>query len=163
MIFLPRGFAQMAVIDLHDFNRQTYHFEYVRREFLGEVRCVVFDVTPLNRAQPGKFVGRIWADDRDFAVVRFNGTYVPAPPAKGAIPERFFHFDSWRVNVAPGEWAPAQIYIEEEPAPGQPANGLPRFKALREKGKKHPIEKVGSKLRAMMPWLKKSSVIGAAG
>src|SRR5580704_10895391 len=24
LIFLPRGFAQMAVIDLHDFNRQTY-------------------------------------------------------------------------------------------------------------------------------------------
>jgi len=129
MTFLPRGFAQMAVIDLHDFNRQTYHFEYVRREFLGEVRCVVFDVMPVNRTQPGKFVGRIWADDRDFAIVRFNGTYVPAPPAKGAAPERFFHFDSWRLNTAPGEWAPAQIYIEEEPAPGQPANGLPRFKA----------------------------------
>ncbi len=44
MTFLPRGFAQMAVIDLQDFNRQTYSFEYVRREFLGEVRCLVFDV-----------------------------------------------------------------------------------------------------------------------
>ncbi|HLW76871.1 MAG TPA: M48 family metalloprotease [Bryobacteraceae bacterium] len=129
MVFLPRGFAQMAVIDLHDFNRHTYRMEYVRREFLGEVRCVVFDIAPINRMQPGKFIGRLWADDRDFAIVRFNGTYVPQPPAKGAPPERFFHFDSWRVNVAPGEWAPAQIYIEEEPAPGEPASGLPRFKA----------------------------------
>ena len=48
LTFLPRGFAQMAVIDLHDFNRQTYRFEYVRREFLGEVRCLVFDVAPLQ-------------------------------------------------------------------------------------------------------------------
>ena len=58
LTFLPRGFAQMAVIDLHDFNRQTYRFEYVRREFLGEVRCLVFDVAPLDRQQAGKFVGR---------------------------------------------------------------------------------------------------------
>jgi ketol-acid reductoisomerase len=40
------------------------------------------------------------------------------------------------------------------------AKGLPRFKALREKGKKHPIEKVGAGLRAMMPWMKKGGLIG---
>src|SRR5258706_2080805 len=56
--FLPRGFAQMAVVDLRDFNRDTYRFEYVRREFLGEVRCLVFDVAPIHREAPGKFVGR---------------------------------------------------------------------------------------------------------
>jgi len=130
MTFLPRGFAQMAVIDLHDFNRRTYHFEYVRREFLGEVRCLVFDVSPVQRTQPGKFVGRIWVEDREFAIVRFNGTYVPAPATKGPATERFFHFDSWRVNAAPDMWVPAQIYIEEEPAPGEPGTaGLRRFKA----------------------------------
>jgi hypothetical protein len=136
MTFLPRGFAQMAVIDLHDFNRQTYRFEYVRREFLGEVRCVVFDVAPINRSQAGKFVGRIWAEDHDFNVVRFNGTYVEnfatKGPARGLPQERFFHFDSWRVNTAPGEWVPAQIYVEEEPGvatPGQSAPVTPRFKA----------------------------------
>ncbi len=32
--------------------------------------------------------------------------------------------------------------------------GFPWFKAAREKDKNHPIEKVGKKLRAMMPWLK---------
>jgi ketol-acid reductoisomerase len=39
------------------------------------------------------------------------------------------------------------------------ANGLPRFKALAEAGKKHPIEVVGGQLRAMMPWMKKNRVI----
>src|SRR5256885_7993053 len=39
------------------------------------------------------------------------------------------------------------------------ANGLPRFKALAEAGKKHPIEVVGAQLRGMMPWMKKNRVI----
>ena len=82
LTFLPRGFAQMAVIDLRDFNRQTYRFEYVRREFLGDIRCLVFDVAPVNRQQAGKFVGRMWVEDRDDAIVRFNGTYVQAPRAQ---------------------------------------------------------------------------------
>jgi hypothetical protein len=130
LAFLPRGFAQMAVIDLQDFNRQTYNFEYVRREFLGEVRCLVFDVSPRNRAQPGKFVGRIWVEDRDDSIVRFNGTYVQAPVQKGTTPERYFHFDSWRVNVADAMWVPAQIYVEEEGTSGNGAKpGTPRFKA----------------------------------
>jgi hypothetical protein len=122
-IFVPRGFAQMAVIDLRDFNRQTYSFEYARREFLGEVRCLVFDVAPLRRQQPGKFVGRIWIEERDDSIVRFNGTYIQAPASKGTPPELYFHFDSWRVNVGPAQWAPAQIYIEEE------GGVTPRFKA----------------------------------
>ncbi len=130
MTFLPRGFAQMAVIDLVDFNRQTYNFEYVRREFLGDIRCLVFDVSPRNRAQSGKFIGRIWVEDHDSSVVRFNGTYVQASAAKGTTPERYFHFDSWRVNVGPAMWVPAQIYVEEVGAAGQDGKpGTPRFKA----------------------------------
>jgi ketol-acid reductoisomerase len=39
------------------------------------------------------------------------------------------------------------------------ANGLPRFKQLREAGQKHPIETVGAQLRSMMPWMKKNRVI----
>ena len=39
------------------------------------------------------------------------------------------------------------------------ASGLPRFKQLREAGKKHPIETVGAQLRSMMPWMKKNRVI----
>src|SRR5579884_449949 len=29
VVFMPRGFAQMTVLDLHDFNRQTYGFDYI--------------------------------------------------------------------------------------------------------------------------------------
>ena len=126
--FLPRGFAQMAVLDLTDFNRQTYSFDYVRREFLGEIRCLVFDVAPRSRT-PGRFTGRIWVEDRDNNIVRFDGIYVQPPPAKGPVPDRYFHFDSWRVNVAPGQWAPFEIYVEEEAHASKDGPGTPRFKA----------------------------------
>jgi ketol-acid reductoisomerase len=35
----------------------------------------------------------------------------------------------------------------------------PVFNALTRKGEEHPIEDVGSKLRAMMPWLKKGKLV----
>jgi ketol-acid reductoisomerase len=38
----------------------------------------------------------------------------------------------------------------------------PVFNALTKKGESHPIEKVGSNLRAMMPWLKKGRLVDRA-
>jgi ketol-acid reductoisomerase len=35
----------------------------------------------------------------------------------------------------------------------------PVFNALTKSGDQHPIEKVGAKLRAMMPWLKKKKLV----
>ncbi|MEQ3695342.1 MAG: ketol-acid reductoisomerase [Pseudomonadales bacterium] len=37
--------------------------------------------------------------------------------------------------------------------------GQPRLKAERRLGEEHPIEEVGAKLRAMMPWIAKSKII----
>src|SRR5215471_18644728 len=84
VIFLPRGFAQMAFIDLTGFDRRTYRFDYVQQEFLGDVRCLVFDVASLTPHEPGRFIGRIWVEDRDDSIVRFNGVYIQQPVAKGA-------------------------------------------------------------------------------
>src|SRR6516162_4302762 len=75
MQFLPDGFLQMVFIDTNGFDKQHYKFDYVKREFLGEVRCLVFDVTPLPKTGKGRFLGRIWVEDQDFNVVRFNGGY----------------------------------------------------------------------------------------
>ncbi|MGH9794195.1 MAG: M48 family metalloprotease [Candidatus Acidiferrales bacterium] len=106
--FRPTGFLQMIYVDPLNFNRETYEFEYVRREFVGEVRCLVFDVKPLEDAPRGSFLGRIWAEDQGFRIVRFNGVY-----SGGTTNSPFFHMDSWRINVAPGKWLPAFIYSEE--------------------------------------------------
>src|SRR6266851_5982818 len=42
MEFMPQGFLQMIYLDTNGFDRQHYKFDYVRREFLGEVRTLVF-------------------------------------------------------------------------------------------------------------------------
>lgn len=39
--------------------------------------------------------------------------------------------------------------------------GLKKYKALLAKGAKHPIEKVGERLRSMMPWIGKRNIKGA--
>ncbi|MGA3103825.1 MAG: M48 family metalloprotease [Terriglobales bacterium] len=107
MKFLPLGFAQMVVLD-EDFQRKYYDFTFVRREFLGEVKCIVMDVAPKKDAGKGRFLGRIWIEDQDYNIVRFNGTYYPHPRAS-----YYLHFDSWRANLRPGVWLPSLIYSEE--------------------------------------------------
>src|SRR5271163_4925062 len=109
MQFLPDGFLQMIFIDTNGFDKQHYKFDYVRREFLGEVRTLVFDVTPLQKSGKGRFLGRIWVEDQDYTVVRFNGAY-----GGGGHTSFYFHFDSWRQNVQPGLWLPAFVYSEEK-------------------------------------------------
>jgi len=108
MEYLPQGFLQMIYLDMNGFDKQHYKFDYVRREFLGEVRTLVFDVTPLAKAGKGRFSGRIWVEDQDFHVVRFNGAY-----SGSSRTNYYFHFDSWRVNTGPNLWLPAFIYSEE--------------------------------------------------
>jgi hypothetical protein len=108
MEFLPRGFLQMIYLDMNGFDRQHYKFEYVGREFLGEVRCLVFDVDPLPKADKGRFVGRIWVEDQDYHIVRFNGGY-----GSRSKTSYYFNFDSWRTNDGKNEWLPAFIYSEE--------------------------------------------------
>jgi len=105
--FLPMGFAQMVVID-SDFQKKYYNFTFVRREFLGEIRCLVIDVQPKEGQKTARFMGRIWVEDQDYNIVRFNGSYYPQPKINF-----FFHFDSWRLNMRPGTWLPAYVYSEE--------------------------------------------------
>jgi hypothetical protein len=106
--YRPLGFSWMIFADRNDFDRQHYTFRYARREFLGEVRCLVFDVTPKKDAGRGRFLGRIWVEDQDFNIVRLNGTYTHSKRNT-----YYFHMDSWRLNLAPGYWIPAYIYSEE--------------------------------------------------
>jgi len=106
--YQPLGFSWMIFVDRNDFDRQHYDFHYARREFLGDVRCLVFDLTPKKDAGRGRFLGRIWVEDQDFNIVRLNGTY--AHPSRNTY---YFHMDSWRLNLIPGYWVPAYIYSEE--------------------------------------------------
>jgi len=106
--YQPMGFSWMVYADRTDFDRAHYDFHYARREFLGDVRCLVFDITPKKDAGRGRFLGRIWVEDQDFNIVRLNGTY-----SRAARNTYFFHMDSWRLNLVPGYWVPSYIYSEE--------------------------------------------------
>ena len=121
--FLPKGFLQMIYLDNDGLSTANYRFLYVRSECLGEVRTLVFDVTPTEKAGNGRFAGRIWVEDEAFTIVRFNGSYSSKHDA-----HLKFHFDTWRVNAGPNLWLPAFIYSEEI-TEGFPANKAQTYKA----------------------------------
>src|SRR5579859_2687789 len=106
--YKPLGFSWMIFADRDRFDRQTYDFKYEGREFLGDVRCFVFEVNAKKGTGRGRFHGRIWVEDQDYNIVRLNGTYEPGPRNT-----YFFHMDSWRLNLIPGYWVPAYVYSEE--------------------------------------------------
>lgn len=112
----PVGFSSMIFVDRTGLNRENYEFRYMQAEFLGEVRCWIFDVTP-RKGRSDRFRGRIWVEDEAYNIVRFNGSY-------GA-----FHIDSWRTNLRPGVWLPALVYSEEFDSLGARASHHPRVKA----------------------------------
>jgi hypothetical protein len=106
----PLGFTMMMFVDPKGFDNQHYVFSYVRREFLGSVRTWVYDVHPKVSGM-GRFYGRIWIEDEDGNIVRLNGTFTP--PKSEDDSRYYFHFDSWRINIQPGIWLPATVYVEE--------------------------------------------------
>jgi hypothetical protein len=106
--FMSDGFAQMIIMDMSTFDRQHYDFRFVRREFLGDIRTLVIDVQPKQPQSKAMFIGRIWADDQQYNVVRFNGTYIPHPKHG-----EYMHFDSWRTNMGNDLWLPSYVYSEE--------------------------------------------------
>jgi len=125
--YVPRDFLKMVYIDADGFDRQHYEFRYVGREFLGEVRCVVFDIMPPDRKSKGRFSGRIWAEDQGFAIVRFNGLF-ETPSRTGNGSGLNLHFDSWRLNIQPDLWLPAFVYSQDSERQNSSDPGI-RFKA----------------------------------
>jgi hypothetical protein len=104
--FNSRGFVEMLSPDIRGFDPSKFKFEFLHNEFIGSVKTAVYDVLP---AQPGYFRGRFWIEEHG-NLVRFTGVFV----GNGSESHpRYLHFDSWRLNVKPGVWLPAAVYIEE--------------------------------------------------
>ena len=108
--FHEAGFVQMLLMDSNGFDRQHYTFVFVRNDFLGNTPTSVFDVTPIvGKSSFGRFFGRIWVENRNGNVVRFNGDFSGTEQTY----KEFYHFDSWRTNVQPDLWLPTSFYVEE--------------------------------------------------
>ena len=119
MLFNSSGFVEMLSPDIHGFDPGKFKFEFLHNEFIGNVKTAVYDVVP---AKPGYFRGRFWIEEHG-NLVRFTGTFA------GNFSEshpRYLHFDSWRLNVKPGIWLPAAVYVEE-PVPGGILHGQIRI------------------------------------
>ena len=115
----PVGFSSMIFVDRSGFDRKNYQLRYMQSEFLGEVRCLIFEVSPhkeKDKEKTSRFRGAIWVEDDGYNIVRFNGSYGT------------FHIDSWRMNLRPGVWLPAVVYSEEFDS-NQPQARHPRLKA----------------------------------
>lgn len=107
MEYLPLGFMQLVMLN-NNFDKDHYNLVYEHREFLGNVRVMVFDVKAKPHFKGPHFVGRIYVEDQDYHIVRLNGTY--EPQNRGQF---FFHFDSWRMNLFQDQWLPVYVYTEE--------------------------------------------------
>lgn len=107
MDYLPLGFMQLLLLN-NKFDKDHYDLMFERREFLGDVRTMVFLVKAKPHFKGPYFVGRIYVEDQDYHIVRLNGTY--EPESRGSF---FFHFDSWRMNMQPNLWLPAYVYTQE--------------------------------------------------
>src|SRR5215470_12991435 len=107
--YSPNGFMDMMFVDTSEFDLQHYDFVYVRNEFLGDVRTMVFDVQPKPHLGMGRFVGRVWIEDEGGNIVRFTGTF-----SGGTRRSLYFHFDSWRGNVQQDVWLPTAVYVQDQ-------------------------------------------------
>ena len=137
--YIPPGFLESAYVDRYHFDKQHYQFQYAGRTFLGDVRCWMFDVTPLPKAGKQLFSGRIWVEDQNYTIVRFNGVFLPQRSFLGLNA----HFDSWRENVQPDLWLPALIFSQELTKKGygeNPFRGQTRFWGYRLGGVHHEAE-----------------------
>lgn len=132
------GFLDMMFLAPAGFDRQHYTFNYVRKEFLGSVRTAVYDVQPKS-LHGGRFAGRIWIEDLDGNIVRFNGAF--SRPGSENAAKCYLHFDSWRMNLQPGIWLPVGVYVEESPcAEGEKTLGLKAQTRFWGYSLKHPAQ-----------------------
>ena len=83
-----------------------YDVKYAGREELDEVGTYVFDVGPKKIEKNQRyFQGRIWVDDREFAVVKSYGKAVPDIRTKNG--ENVFPtFETFRENIEGNYWFP---------------------------------------------------------
>ena len=102
MTYVPEGFAQMAHPELSTFDADHYDFQFLSREILDGVNCLVFDLSPKARYRElqGLFEGRIWIEDQGYTIIRYVGDFTGGDDIGGY----YFHFDSRRVKCGSGRW-----------------------------------------------------------
>jgi hypothetical protein len=110
------GIVRTMVPDWQLLTADRYEFQFVRVDFLGALRCLLYDVKP-RQASEDSFRGRIYLEDKTWNIVRFTGMIprVNAALAELRSANSTFRVDTWRVNATKHHWVSAYAYIEEVP------------------------------------------------
>jgi hypothetical protein len=122
--YKPAGFLEEAFVDRYVFDRKHFALHYIGQDAVSGQNCLVFDVEPRGDSTEGLFRGRIWAEDQNFAIIRFSGKFSSHPRWKFLpIPHRtdpgYLDFDSWRAKSESGSWLPAYISSQDTDAGGE--------------------------------------------
>jgi hypothetical protein len=84
-----------------------YDVTYVDHQRLDELGTYVFDVKPKTIEKNQRyFQGRIWVEDKDFAVVKTDGKAVPDIRKKNGEENVFPRFETFRENIEANYWFP---------------------------------------------------------
>src|SRR5260370_28000741 len=107
------GVLQIMVPDWQQLGPDRYEYTFVRLAFLGAVRCLVYDVKPLN-SEEGGFRGRIYLEDKSWNIVRFTGmnTHVDTMFAALRSKNSRCRIHSCRVNVTSNPWLPSHPSVQ---------------------------------------------------
>src|SRR2546428_134811 len=122
---------------------ETTFREETETDLFGEQAVLCGGLTSLVQAGFANLVGAGYVPEMAF----FEWLRVIGPETK----RRMCHLLS---EIRSGDFA--REWMEEH------ANGRSRFRKLTEEGKQHPIEVVGGRLRAMMPWLSEKRLVDKA-
>ncbi|HEY4837897.1 MAG TPA: hypothetical protein VIH72_04780 [Candidatus Acidoferrales bacterium] len=98
-----------------------YDIKYVTHEPVDQLTAFVFDVAP-KKIEHGQryFQGRIWVEDKDFAIVKSHGKAVP--DQKGNIAP---YFDTYRENITADLWFPTYTHADDILHFPPPSKGAP--------------------------------------
>jgi hypothetical protein len=98
-----------------------YDIKYVKHEPVDELTAYAFDIAP-KKIEKGQryFQGRIWVEDKDFAIVKSHGKSVP--DSKGNMSPIF---DTYRENIAADLWFPTYTHADDTLHFPPPSKGAP--------------------------------------
>jgi len=98
-----------------------YDIKYVTHEPVDELTAYAFDVAP-KKIEKGQryFQGRIWVEDKDFAIVKSHGKAVP--DTKGNVAPIF---DTYRENITGDLWFPTYTHADDTLHFPPPSKGAP--------------------------------------
>jgi len=102
--------AQLLGIDVAE--KGKYRLTYAGTELFGPREVLAFDVAPVPTPNPHRmrerfFVGRIWADARNYQIVKIKGTVEPSGK------QRFPVFETVRESSGSDLWFPASTYADD--------------------------------------------------